>query len=83
MRCASGAQGIPSGPKAITEALGIMDELGRQKDEEHGSILSALGSLEAAEGRYKEALEIYGKARAVLVHYKELHEFGALEQHGR
>ncbi len=67
MHGASGFQAFPQARKAITEALGIMDELGLQEDEQYGSMLSVLGNLDMDQ-RYKEALEIYDKAKAVLVH---------------
>jgi tetratricopeptide (TPR) repeat protein len=73
-----GLQAFPQARKAITEALGIMDELGLQQDEEYGLMLLVLGSLDNVQGQYKEALEIYDKAKAVLGHYKEGRDYGAL-----
>jgi hypothetical protein len=71
---------FPQARKAITEALSIMDELGLQQDE-YGSMLSVLGDLDYDQEHYEEALAIYDKAKAVLVHYKERHDYG-VERHG-
>jgi tetratricopeptide (TPR) repeat protein len=69
---------LPQARKAITEALGIMDELGLQQDEQYGSMLAVLGDLDMDQGQYKEALAIYDKAKAVLVHFKERREYCVL-----
>jgi hypothetical protein len=47
-------QAFPQARKAIVEALGIMDELGLQQDEEYGSTLAVLGNLHFERGQYKE-----------------------------
>ncbi len=73
-----GLKAFPQARKAITEALGIMDELGLQQEEQYGSMLAVLGDLYNVQGRYKEALVIYDKAKAVLVHYKERRDYGTL-----
>ncbi len=73
-----GLKAFPQARKAITEALGIMDELGLQQDEQYGSMLGVLGHLYVGQEHYKEALAIYDKAKAVLVHYKERREYGTL-----
>jgi hypothetical protein len=57
--------------------LAIMEELGLQRHE-YGSMLLVLGGLDQDQGRYKEALAIYDKAKAVLVQYKEVSEYGVL-----
>ncbi len=69
---------FPQARKAITEALSIIDELGHQQDEQYGSMLLVLGDLDYDQGQYKEALAIYDKAKAVLVHYKRGCDYGAL-----
>jgi hypothetical protein len=63
---------------AIVEALGIMDALGLQQDEQYGSMLLVLGSLDHLQGWQEEALAISNKSKAVLVHDKERHDYGAL-----
>ncbi len=73
-----GLKAFPQARTAITEALGIMDELGLQQDEEYGSMLVVRGDLYNVQGQYKEALLIYDKAKAVLVHYKERRDYGTL-----
>jgi tetratricopeptide (TPR) repeat protein len=73
-----GLKAFPQARKAITEALGIMDELGLQQNEQYGSMLLVLGDLYNVQGQYKEALAIYDKAKAVLVHFKERRDYGAL-----
>jgi tetratricopeptide (TPR) repeat protein len=72
-----GLKAFTQARKAITEALGIMDELGLQQDEEC-SMLLVLGDLDQLQGRNKEGLKIFDKAKAVLVHYKERRDYGAL-----
>jgi tetratricopeptide (TPR) repeat protein len=64
--------------KAIRQALAIMEELGLQCHEGYGSMLMVLGWLDLEQRRYKEALAIHNKAKAVLVHYKEGNEYGLL-----
>ncbi len=56
-----GLKAFPEARKAIGEALAIMEELG----EEYGSMLVQLGRLDREQGRYKEALVIFGKASRV------------------
>ncbi len=73
-----GLKALSQARKAITEALGIMDELGLQEDEQCGSMLLVLGSSDHLQGRQEEALAIYNKAKAVLVHSKERPDYGAL-----
>jgi tetratricopeptide (TPR) repeat protein len=73
-----GLKALPQDRLAIVEALGIMDELGLQQDEQYGSMLSVLGGLNCEQGRYKEALVIYDKAKVVLVQHQEGHEYGTL-----
>jgi hypothetical protein len=58
----------------------MMDELGLQRDEEYGTMLSMLGRLDLEQGQCKEALAIYDKAKVVLVQYKDESDYGA---HGR
>ncbi len=41
-------------------------------------MLSVLGDVDTDQGRQKEALAIYDKAKPVLVHYKERPDQGAL-----
>jgi tetratricopeptide (TPR) repeat protein len=72
-----GLKDFPASRKAIAEALAIMDELGLQQSEEYGGMLVTLGSLDLDQGHLKEALVIYGKAKAVLVQHKG-HEYGPL-----
>ncbi len=48
--------------------------LGLQLVLQYGSTLLALGNVDKEQGRHKEALAISGKAKAVLVHYKDGHE---------
>jgi hypothetical protein len=55
-----------------------MEELGLQQDEEYGAMLVVLGGLDLDQGRYKEALVIYDKAKAVLAQHKEANVYGAL-----
>jgi hypothetical protein len=74
----SGLKAFPEARKAIEEALAIMEELGPQQDEECGSMLSELGALDRDQGRCKEALVIYNKAKAVLAQHKEGNQYGAL-----
>ncbi len=62
----AGLKDFPAALKVITEALVIMEELGLQ-DEEYGAMLLMLGALARDQGRYKEALAVYDKAKAVLV----------------
>ena len=65
--------------QAVMEALAIMDELGLQQHQDYGGMLVLLGHLDQDEARYKEALIIYDKAKAVLVHYKEKNrDYGVL-----
>jgi tetratricopeptide (TPR) repeat protein len=64
--------------KALKEALAIMEELGLQRHEEYGAMLLALGELDFEQGRCKEALAIYNKAKAVLVQYKDGSDYGLL-----
>jgi tetratricopeptide (TPR) repeat protein len=64
--------------EAITEALSILDELGLQQEEDYGMMLSDLALLEHLQGRYKEALVIYDKAKAILLHYRDRKSYGAL-----
>jgi tetratricopeptide (TPR) repeat protein len=45
---------------------------------QYGSMLVVLGDLYVGQEHYKEALAIYDKAKAVLVHYKERREYGTL-----
>ena len=73
-----GLKAFPAARKAIKEALAIMDELGLQQDEEYGGMLGGLGDVDREQGQYKEALVIYSKAKAVLVQYKEGHDYGTL-----
>ena len=74
-----GLEAFPAARKAIAEALAIMDELGLQQHEQYGGLLMVLGGLELGQRRYKEALIIYDKAKAVLVQYKEKNrDYGAL-----
>jgi tetratricopeptide (TPR) repeat protein len=77
-RVQRGLKAFPQARKAIVEALRIMDELGLQQDEEYGSMLQDLGSLDMDQGQYKEALAIYDKAKAVFVHYKERRNYRML-----
>jgi hypothetical protein len=63
---------------AISRALKIMEELGLHQDEEYGGMLSVLGSVDSEQGRCKEALVTYHKAKAVLVHCKDGREYGTL-----
>jgi tetratricopeptide (TPR) repeat protein len=74
----SGLKAFPEARKAIRGALAIMGELGLQQDEEYGAMLLSLGRLDLEQGRYKEALVIFGKAKAVLVQHKEGNEYGVL-----
>ncbi len=67
-----GLEDFVAARKAIKEALAIMEELGLQ------SGLLVLGKLDFDQGRYKEALGIYNRAKVVLVQYKEGNEYGAL-----
>jgi hypothetical protein len=71
-------EGLPKARKGIEEALAIMEELGLQQDEEYGSMLVELGGLDLDQGRCKEALVIYNKAKAVLVQHKEGNVYGSL-----
>jgi tetratricopeptide (TPR) repeat protein len=64
--------------KAVEEALAIMEELGLQQDERYGSTLVALGRMDHEQGRHKEALVVYNKAKVVLVQFKEGHDYWAL-----
>jgi tetratricopeptide (TPR) repeat protein len=74
----TGLKAFPEARKAIGEALAIMEELGLQQDEEYGSMLVELGRLDFEQGRYKEALVIYDKAKAMLAQHKEGNAYGAL-----
>jgi tetratricopeptide (TPR) repeat protein len=74
----AGLKAFPKARKAIEEALAIMEDLGLQQDEECGSMLLQLGGLDRAQGRYKEALVIYDKAKAVLAQHKEGNNYGVL-----
>jgi hypothetical protein len=58
-----GLKAFPQARKAIAEALGIMDELGLQQDEQYGSMLAMVGDLDMDQGHYKEALAIYDRPR--------------------
>jgi tetratricopeptide (TPR) repeat protein len=73
-----GLKDFVAASKAIKEALAIMEELGLQRHEGYGSMLLVLGGLDQDQGRYKEALAIYDKAKAVLVQYKEGNDYGTL-----
>jgi tetratricopeptide (TPR) repeat protein len=73
-----GLKDFVAASKAIKEALAIMEELGLQHHEGYGSMLLVLGGLDFDQGRHKEALAIYDKAKAVLVQYKEGTEYGTL-----
>jgi hypothetical protein len=53
-----GLKAFPQARKAIAEALRIMDELGLQQDEQYGSMLLELGSLDNDQGQYKEGLDL-------------------------
>jgi tetratricopeptide (TPR) repeat protein len=64
--------------KTIAEALAIMGERALQQDEHYGGMLAVQGDLDRDQGRYKEALAVYDKAKAVLVQYKEGREYGVL-----
>jgi tetratricopeptide (TPR) repeat protein len=44
----------------------------------YSSMLSVLGDLDADQGQQKEALAMYDKAKALLVHDKERCEYGGL-----
>ncbi len=57
--------------KAVAEAQAIRDELGLQEREEYGGMLVTLGILDEDQGRFKEALVIYDKAKAGLVQHKK------------
>jgi tetratricopeptide (TPR) repeat protein len=74
----SGLKAFPKARKAIGEALAIMEELGLQHDAEYSSMLRSLGLLDSEQGRDKEALVIYDKAKAVLAQHKEGNGYGAL-----
>jgi tetratricopeptide (TPR) repeat protein len=74
----TGLKDYPTARKAIGEALAIMEELGLQQSEEYGGMLSNLGGVDREQERYKEALVIYDKAKAVLVQYKQGSSYGAL-----
>jgi tetratricopeptide (TPR) repeat protein len=74
----TGLKNSVAASKAIKEALAIMEALGLQCHEGYGSMLEVLGGLDLDQGRYKEALAIYDKAKAVLVQYKEGGEYGTL-----
>jgi tetratricopeptide (TPR) repeat protein len=74
----TGLKAFPAARRAIVEALAIMEELGLQQDEDYGSMLRALGGLDHDQGRHKEALVIYDKAKAVLAQHKEGNAYGAL-----
>ena len=69
---------FPTARKAITEALAILDELGLHQHEHYGSMLMGLGRLDCEQGRYREALVIYNKAKALLAQYKEGSCYGVL-----
>jgi hypothetical protein len=73
-----GLKAFPEARKAIRGALTIMEELGLQQDEEYGAMLVELGALDLDQGRYKEALVISDKAKAVLVQHKEGGDYGLL-----
>jgi tetratricopeptide (TPR) repeat protein len=73
-----GLKAFPKARKAIQGALAIMEELGLQQDEDYGAMLLSLGRLDHDQGRYKEALVIYDKAKAVLAQHKEGNEYGSL-----
>jgi long-chain acyl-CoA synthetase len=73
-----GLKDFPAAREAIVEAQTIMEEHGLQTDETYGAILSALGSLDYFQGRYREAEVTYGKAKAVLARYKLQREYGVL-----
>ncbi len=76
-RVQRGLKDFVAASKAIKEALAIMEELGlNATDEQYGSMLLALGGLDQDQGRYKEALAICDRAKAVLVQYKEGNECG-------
>ncbi len=73
-----GLKAFPEARKAIGEALAIMEELGLQQDEEYCAMLVELGRLDSGQGRYKEALVIYDKAKVVLAQHKEGGDYGLL-----
>jgi tetratricopeptide (TPR) repeat protein len=73
-----GLKDFVAASKAIKEALAIMEELGLQRHEWYGSILVTLGGLDFEQGRCKEALAIYDKAKAVLVQYNDGASYGVL-----
>jgi tetratricopeptide (TPR) repeat protein len=75
---AHGVQGLPAARKAIADALAIVDELGLQQHPSYGAMLGALGDLDRDQGRYKEALVIYGRANAVLVQHEDVNDYGGL-----
>ncbi len=74
----AGLKAFPAARKAIAEALTIMEERGLQQHEQFGSMLVVLGGLDREQERYKEALVIFDKAKAVLVQHREGSAYGAL-----
>ncbi len=74
----TGLKAFPKARKAIGEALAIVEELGLQQGEQYGSMLRELGGLDLDQGRCKEALVIYNKAKAVLAQHKEGVSYGLL-----
>jgi hypothetical protein len=55
-----------------------MEELGLQHHEKYGGMLRVLGSLYREQERYKEVLDVYVKAKAVLAQHKEGNDYGVL-----
>ncbi len=64
--------------RKVKEALYIMEELGLQRLDQYGSMLSTLDTLDFEQGRYKEAQAIYNKAKAVLDHSDEVSDYAML-----
>jgi tetratricopeptide (TPR) repeat protein len=75
---AYGTEGLPSSSQGLCRGAGYHGRAGSQQHDWYGSMLSTLGDLGQEQGRLKEGLIAYDKAKAVLGRYKDGNDYGVL-----